>query len=85
MLELRSKTSGAAFPVLRFEGFHELVNEDPFWVPSTEAEIEEHGEHMDKQSLSMAFKYLTMLRKSKGLYVESALVENAEKQRTLKR
>ena len=80
---MRSKTSGAAFPVLRFEGFHELAGEDPFWIPFTTEEIEEHG--INPEKLSVAFRCLTQIRKSKGLYIESVLVENAEKQRTLKR
>ncbi|KAI9000018.1 hypothetical protein BC832DRAFT_563311 [Gaertneriomyces semiglobifer] len=79
--ELRKRTSGAAQPQLVFEGF-EVLDEDPFWVPSTEEELEDLGEKADRENL--AKKYLEGVRKRKGLFVEKKLVEHAEKQRTLK-
>jgi len=41
--EIRKRTSGAAQPQLVFSGF-ELLDEDPFWVPMTEEELEDFGE-----------------------------------------
>jgi len=38
--EIRKRTSGAASPQLIFQGF-EMLDEDPFWVPSTEEELED--------------------------------------------
>jgi ribosome assembly protein 1 len=34
--------SGMAYPQLRFNGF-EINDEDPFFIPKTEEELEEHG------------------------------------------
>jgi len=41
--EIRKRTSGAAQPQLVFSGF-EVLDEDPFWVPQTEEELEDFGE-----------------------------------------
>ncbi|KAJ6119946.1 Ribosome assembly protein 1 [Penicillium sp. IBT 18751x] len=38
--EIRKRTSGAAQPQLIFAGF-EALDEDPFWVPATEEELED--------------------------------------------
>ncbi|KAG1470378.1 hypothetical protein G6F56_002721 [Rhizopus delemar] len=38
--EIRKRTSGAASPQLVFSGF-EMLDEDPFWVPTTEEELED--------------------------------------------
>ncbi|ODQ82805.1 hypothetical protein BABINDRAFT_159307 [Babjeviella inositovora NRRL Y-12698] len=80
--DIRKKSSGAASPQLVFSGF-EAVDEDPFWVPTTEEELEELGDLADKENV--ARKYVTAIRTSKGLFVEKKVVENAEKQRTLKK
>ncbi|KAG1565466.1 hypothetical protein G6F50_010047 [Rhizopus delemar] len=80
--EIRKRTSGAASPQLVFSGF-EMLDEDPFWVPTTEEELEDLGEKADKENL--ARKYMDMVRKRKGMFVEKKLVEHAEKQRTLKK
>lgn len=69
--------------MVRFYGFQEVADQDPFWIPYTEDELEEHGSVQD--SSSQAFMYMRNLRLSKGMYVEEALVADAEKQRTLKR
>ncbi|KAI9246612.1 P-loop containing nucleoside triphosphate hydrolase protein [Sporodiniella umbellata] len=80
--EIRKRTSGAASPQLVFTGF-EMLDEDPFWVPTTEEELEDLGEKADKENL--ARKYMDVVRKRKGMFVEKKLVEHAEKQRTLKK
>ena len=80
--EIRKKTSGAAYPQLVFHGY-ELLDQDPFWVPTTEEELEDLGEKADKENI--AKRYMDNVRKRKGLFVEKKVVEFAEKQRTLKR
>lgn len=80
--EIRKRTSGAASPQLIFNGF-EMLNEDPFWVPTTEEELEDFGEKADKANIAKA--YADEVRKRKGMFVEQKVVEHAEKQRTLKR
>ncbi|TPX33405.1 hypothetical protein SmJEL517_g03689 [Synchytrium microbalum] len=80
--ELRKRTSGAAIPQLIFSGF-EVLDQDPFWVPNTEEELEDLGEKADRDNL--ARKYVDAVRKRKGMFVEKKIVEHAEKQRTLKK
>ncbi|ORX61992.1 P-loop containing nucleoside triphosphate hydrolase protein [Hesseltinella vesiculosa] len=79
--EIRKRTSGAASPQLVFSGF-EMLDQDPFWVPTTEEELEDLGDKADRENL--AKKYMDTVRKRKGMFVEKKLVEHAEKQRTLK-
>ncbi|KAK9235059.1 P-loop containing nucleoside triphosphate hydrolase protein [Lipomyces kononenkoae] len=80
--DIRKRSSGAASPQLIFAGF-EMLDEDPFWVPTTEEELEHLGEIADKENI--AKKYMDAVRRRKGLFVEEKLVKNAEKQRTLKK
>ncbi|KAH8929968.1 translation elongation factor 2 [Atractiella rhizophila] len=80
--DIRKKTSGAASPQLVFHGF-EILDLDPFWVPTTEEELEDLGEKSDRENV--AKKYMDAVRKRKGLFVERRVVEHAEKQRTLKK
>ncbi|GES89533.1 P-loop containing nucleoside triphosphate hydrolase protein [Rhizophagus clarus] len=80
--EIRKRTSGAASPQLIFSGF-EMLNEDPFWVPTTEEELEDLGEKSDRENL--AKKYMESVRKRKGMFIDKKIVEHAEKQRTLKK
>lgn len=80
--EIRSRTSGAAIPQLIFSGF-DILDQDPFWVPSTEEELEDLGEKADRENI--AKKYMDGVRRRKGLFVEKKMVESAEKQRTLKK
>ena len=79
---IRKQTSGSASPQLVFIGF-DVLDQDPFWVPTTEDEIEEFGVQGDKQIT--AKKYIDAVRKRKGMYVDSKITKGAEKQRTLKR
>ncbi|KAJ1838808.1 hypothetical protein LPJ73_006962, partial [Coemansia sp. RSA 2703] len=79
--DIRKRTSGAAIPLLLFRGY-EPLDTDPFWVPTTEEELEDLGEKADRENV--AKKYMEKVRKRKGLFVERKIVEHAEKQRTLK-
>ncbi|KAJ2905767.1 Cytoplasmic GTPase/eEF2-like protein (ribosomal biogenesis) [Zalerion maritima] len=81
--EMRKRTSGAAQPQLIFAGF-DILDEDPFWVPFTEDDLEDLGELADKENV--AKRYMDKVRKRKGLLVEGRNVKrDAEKQKTLKR
>lgn len=81
--EIRKRTSGAASPQLIFQGF-EMLDEDPFWVPFTEEDLEDLGELADRENV--AKKYMDGVRKRKGLFIQGKkLIESAEKQKTLKR
>lgn len=77
--EIRKKTSGAANPQLTFSHF-ETLEEDPFWVPTTEEELEELGEIADRENI--ALNYVKQIRRRKGLKVGDKLVENAESDRS---
>ncbi|KAJ3218680.1 Cytoplasmic GTPase/eEF2-like protein (ribosomal biogenesis) [Dinochytrium kinnereticum] len=79
--DIRKRTAGAASPQLIFHGF-EILGQDPFWVPTTQEELEDLGEKADRDNL--AKKYMDGVRKRKGMFVERKIVEHAEKQRTLK-
>ncbi|GJF00688.1 translation elongation factor 2 [Phanerochaete sordida] len=80
--EIRKRTSGAASPQLIFSGY-EMLDQDPFWVPTTEEELEDLGEKADRSNVAKA--YMDAVRERKGLFVDKKIVEFAEKQRTLKR
>ncbi|GKT46827.1 ribosome assembly protein 3 [Colletotrichum spaethianum] len=81
--EMRKRTSGAAQPQLIFAGY-EVLDEDPFWVPFTEDDLEDLGELADKENV--AKRYMDGVRRKKGLLVEGRNVaRDAEKQKTLKR
>ena len=81
--EIRKRTSGAASPQLIFQGF-EMLDQDPFWVPFTEEDLEDLGELADKENV--AKRYMDGVRIRKGLPVKGRkLVKDAEKQKTLKR
>jgi len=79
--EIRKRTSGAANPQLMFDGF-EILEEDPYWVPTTEEELEELGEIADRENL--ALNYVNDIRKQKGLVVAEKLVKDAERDRVLR-
>jgi ribosome assembly protein 1 len=78
--EIRTNTSGVAQPQLLFHGF-EVLDQDPFWVPSTEEELEDLGEKADRDNV--AKKYMEAVRVRKGMAIEKRLAD-PEKQRNLK-
>ncbi|XP_046615594.1 elongation factor-like GTPase 1 [Neodiprion virginianus] len=78
--ELRTQTSGLASPQLVFSHW-EVIEQDPYWVPSTEEEYLHFGEKPD--SGNRAKRYMDLVRRRKGLPVDSQLVTHGEKQRTL--
>ncbi|KAJ5370631.1 Ribosome assembly protein 1 [Penicillium cataractarum] len=80
--EIRKRTSGAAQPQLIFAGF-EALDEDPFWVPATEEELEDLGELADRENV--AKRYMDAVRSRKGLVVQGRKLIDAEKQKTLKK
>ncbi|KAI0632187.1 translation elongation factor 2 [Trametes polyzona] len=80
--DIRKRTSGAASPQLIFSGY-EMLDLDPFWVPTTEEELEDLGEKADR--VNVAKVYMDRVRERKGMFVDRKIVEFAEKQRTLKR
>ncbi|SPQ22601.1 abd41da0-ce01-44d4-b19c-ee54226178c8 [Thermothielavioides terrestris] len=81
--EMRKRTSGAAQPQLIFAGF-EVLDEDPFWTPFTEDDLEDLGEFGDRENV--AKRYMDGVRRRKGLLVEGRHVAtDAQKQKTLKR
>lgn len=87
---LRQSSGEVTAPELIFSHW-EILATDPFWIPTTLEEREDFGEILMNGDLSTgidnnALKYIRMVRKRKGLLVDSArTVIAAEKQRTLKR
>ena len=82
--EMRKRTSGGASPQLVFHGYDMLLDQDPFWVPSTDEEMEDLGSTADRENV--AKRYMDAVRTRKGLFVSGRkLVERAERQKTLKR
>ncbi|GIL84225.1 hypothetical protein Vretifemale_12915, partial [Volvox reticuliferus] len=81
--EMRRRSSGAASASLMLSHW-ERLQVDPFFVPTTEEEREEHGE--DASGLTnLARRLIDAVRRRKGLPVEEKVVARATKQRTLKR
>ena len=79
---IQRSSSGVAAPQLAFASF-ETNTLDPFWIPSTEEEIEEFGSSTNEPNL--VFGLMNGVRRRKGLEVFEKLVEHADKQRTFKR
>ena len=89
--ELLEKSSGeVTVPELVFSHWA-VLDEDPFWIPTSLEEREDFGEIVLNGDLSTgidnnALRYIRMTRKRKGLLVDSSkIVIAAEKQRTLGR
>lgn len=80
--EIRKQTSGEASLQLTFSHW-EVIDTDPFWVPTTEEELELYGDKGD--SVNRAQVYMNQVRRRKGLSVLEKVVEFATKQRTLSR
>ena len=62
---------------------YQVVDIDPFWVPTTEEEYVHFGEKADSENVGR--KHMNSVRRRKGLHVNEKMVEFAEKQRTLKK
>jgi len=75
------KTDTAAFEF--FVWLFEVIDIDPYWVPTTEEEYMHYGEKADSDNV--ARKHMNAVRRRKGLHVNEKIVEFAEKQRTLKK
>lgn len=82
LTELRDKASGAANPQIALSHW-ENIEQDPFYIPATEEELEEWGD--TDVTPNIARKYMNYVRKRKGLLIEEKIVQAAEKQRTLAR
>jgi hypothetical protein len=89
--ELLQKSSGeVTAPELIFSHW-DLLDEDPFWIPTSLEEREDYGEIISNGDTSTgvdntALKYIRMVRDRKGLIVDSnKIIVAAEKQRTLAR
>lgn len=80
--QLRKGTSGLASAQMEFSHW-QLIDEDPFWQPTTEDEIEEYGIKGD--SINQARLYMDAVKRRKGLPIDEVIVVCAEKQRNLKR
>jgi hypothetical protein len=61
-----------------------LLQVDPFFVPTTEEELEEFGTETGGPA-NLARRLIDAVRRRKGLPVEEKVVAKATKQRTLKR
>lgn len=59
-----------------------MLDEDPYWVPTTQEELEDLGTKADRENI--AKRYMDAVRKRKGMFVEEKMIQHAEKQRTLK-
>ena len=80
--DLRQQTSGAVNqPQLQFSHW-QVLDEDPFSKPITEDEKEEWGERFGTRN--RAKQIIDSIRKRKGMQTDEKIVENAEKQRTMK-
>ncbi|KRY11895.1 Elongation factor Tu GTP-binding domain-containing protein 1 [Trichinella patagoniensis] len=77
--DLRKRASGLAWPQLVFSHW-EVLNMDPFRLPTADDEISHHGEKVEWENSAM--RYVNMIRKRKGLSVNEKIVQHAEKQRT---
>ena len=66
-----------------------MLQEDPFWIPTSLEEREDYGEIVSSGDRSTgiasnALKYIRAARQRKGLIVDSSkIIVAAEKQRTL--
>jgi ribosome assembly protein 1 len=73
--------SGGASAALLFDHW-KILDVDPFFVPTTDEELEEHGEIVG-EGTNIARLYIDSVRKRKGLTVNEKLVESGDKQRNL--
>lgn len=79
--ELRKRCSGAASASLLLSHW-ERMQVDPFFVPTTEEELEEWGQGGPTGGPNLARRLVDAVRRRKGLPVEEKVVQHATKQRT---
>lgn len=84
--DIRRRCSGAASVSLLLSHW-ERMQEDPYFIPTTEEEKEEWGEEANtaNAAANVARKLIDAVRRRKGLPVEEKVVSKATKQRTLAR
>ncbi|KAG5500285.1 hypothetical protein JIQ42_04622 [Leishmania sp. Namibia] len=75
--ELRVQTQGASTAQLQMSHW-EVIDADPYFVPTTKEEFEEYGAEVATKNI--AEQLLERVKRRKGLYRER-VVENAEKQK----
>ncbi|CAK9250496.1 unnamed protein product [Sphagnum jensenii] len=82
--ELLRKTSGnATAPQLIFSHWS-IIQDNPFWKPQTEDELEKYGDsYVSEHNILRAC--IDKVRKRKGLPIEEKVVVSAEKQRNMNR
>lgn len=66
-----------------FDGF-QINQNDPFFIPKTEEELEDHGEG-DILVTNPAKVLIEKVRERKGLLVDKKIVTDGDKQRTISR
>jgi translation elongation factor EF-G len=79
--ELRSKTSGKAYPQLAFSHY-ELLQDDPFWKPQTEEELEYYSANGKELKPNVAKRIIEHVRKRKGIWKEN-IEQKANRRTTL--
>lgn len=80
--EIRTRTSGAANPQLVFNGF-EILDQDPYWVPTTQEELDALGEFSDRENI--ALNLVQSIRRRKGLRINQKLIDGSEKMKTFRK
>jgi len=79
--DLRSKTSGKSHPQLSFSHF-KLVEDDPFWKPKTQEELEEYGEKGKELKPNVSKIIIESVRKRKGIWTEN-IEQKSDKRATM--
>ncbi|KAI3630698.1 hypothetical protein MIR68_012133 [Amoeboaphelidium protococcarum] len=77
--DIRKRTSGVAQPQLVFSGW-ELLDQDPFWIPQTEEELEDLGDKSDRDNI--ARRYMESVRRRKGMFIAELTSENYKTAKT---
>lgn len=75
--EIRKKSSGLANPILEFYKW-QILNIDPFYMPSTKEELEMYGTNIDTPNIAKNF--INIVRTRKGMTTDEKLVKNANQQ-----
>lgn len=73
--DLSNRTSGKAYPQLMFSHY-ELVQDDPFWKPQTEEELEYYSKNGKELRPNIAKKIIEYVKKRKGIWYENIEQKN---------